>query len=54
MRASLEHGGPSLYAERHFLRAKILDTRGVVPLDAEEHVQQKQRGNSNVRNSLIL
>ena len=39
MHASLEHGGPSLFAERHFLLAKILDMRAVLPVD---HVQQKQ------------
>ena len=50
---SLEHSGPSLLVERHFLLVKILDTRAVVPLGAEEHAQQKQQANS-VRNSLIL
>ena len=34
MRASLEHGGPSLFVERHFLLAKIPNTRAVVPLGA--------------------
>ena len=53
MQASLEHSGPSLFAEWHFLLAKIFDTRAVVPLGAEEHVQQKQRANS-MQNSLIL
>ena len=53
MRVSLEHGGPSLFAERHFLLAKILNTQAVVPLGTKVHVQQKQRANS-VQNSLIL
>ena len=53
LHASLEHGGPSLFAERCFLLAKILDMQAMVPLGAEEHIQQKQRANS-VRNSLIL
>ena len=53
LHASLEHGGPSLFVERRFLLAKILDTRPVFPLGAEEHVQQKQQAVS-IRNSLIL
>ena len=42
----MEHDGLSLFAEQHFLLAKILDKRAVVPLGAEEHVQQKLRANS--------
>ena len=38
MCASLEHSDPSLFAERHFLLAKILDMQAVVPLGAKEHV----------------
>ena len=33
--------GPLLFAERHFLLAKIPDACAVVPLGAGEHVQQK-------------
>ena len=36
MRASLEHGGPSLFAEWHFLLAKILNTQAVVTLGAKD------------------
>ena len=32
---------PLLFAERHFLLAKIPDACAVVPLGAGEHVQQK-------------
>ena len=39
--ALLERDGLSPFAERHFLLAKILDTRAVVPLGTKEHVQQK-------------